>query len=42
MTTRQAAERAQMDIEEIYNSVDFSDYIDMSEYDEQDDEETEE
>ena len=41
MSEREAAEHAQMVVSEIYDSIDFSDYIDMSEYDNQD-EETEE
>lgn len=41
MTEREAAKHAQLVVSEIYESIDFSDYIDMSEYDNQD-EETEE
>lgn len=41
MSEREAAERAQMVVNEIYENIDFSDYIDMSEYDDQN-EETEE
>lgn len=37
MSEREAAEHAQMVVNEIYERIDFSDYIDMSEYDNQDD-----
>lgn len=37
MSGREASERAQLVAREVYESIDFSDYIDMSEYDNQND-----